>query len=167
MTRVLLLSGLLALSTLVAGCASTAMRGPPLDLEVLVYETEAAFMCGRCDSLKFSLAADGRMWIERGHWAPGRTVWLRDRRFEQVSPETAAQVLALVAPYRPAVDAPEHSAACEERFPDQGGVHLSWRSGGSGKTIRYSGCDPAQNEVLRQRLNDIPGLLGVKIEPHA
>lgn len=165
MTRRSFLAAVLAAVSL-AGCAGAPSWKAPVDLEVLTYRTQAPFMCSSCEGLEFALAADGRMWVLRTGRATKTRDW-RKRNFVQVAPERAAEVWALLEPYRPSADAPALGPACEEQIPDQGGVNVSWRTGGVEKTIMYSGCDPKVHGELRERLNAVPGMLGLRGGPFA
>lgn len=70
----------LAAVWVITGCASMK---PPADLPgggLITYETSPGPFCGRCDTLKLTVASDGRVWIEHGWWAGAYSDWTINRR---------------------------------------------------------------------------------------
>jgi hypothetical protein len=165
MTRAFLFATLVVAAGLSGGCL-TAPRNGPVGVEALVYETGDAFLCSPCEGLKVTLTPDGQMWVEQRRSRAGRRLALK-RTQARLPTDQARQVWELLEPYRPAAGAPRFSPACEELIPDQGAVHVTWRSAdGASKTIVYNACDPEAHRELRSRLNRVPGLLGLKGGPY-
>jgi len=147
-----------------AGCAPLT---PPASLPggtLISYETESGPFCGRCDSTKLSVASDGRVWIEQGHWAGRYEGWTVYRRLAKVGPERTEAFMRALEPYRPdGTLALNQQPPCKEFWTDMAGVRVSWREGDKTSRLFYNfGCDPDAHAKMRSALDGAPIMLGIK-----
>jgi len=148
----------------VAGCDTPGPPRPHAHGEVITYETEGGFLCGRCDALKVAVAADGAVWIEQGHWAGDYADWRTQERALHLPPQRIAAFRGALARYRPArdlgLDAPE---SCATFWSDQPGLRVTWDDGRARVRLVYNyGCDPEARRAMREELERAPLLLGVR-----
>ncbi|PXA93024.1 hypothetical protein DMC47_23000 [Nostoc sp. 3335mG] len=148
----------------VAGCASLKPPGSIEGGTLISYETESGPFCGRCDSTKFSVGSDGRVWIEQGHWAGHYKQWTVYRRMVRVGPERADAFRRALEPYRPdGTLALNEQPPCKELWTDMGGISVSWIEGGKTSRLSYNfGCDPDVHAHMRAALAGAPATLGIK-----
>lgn len=153
------------------GCAAESMTVPPLDGlgEVIIYETSPGPMCGRCDTTKLTLAADGRIWVEHGYWAGEYRNWRTRVRVVQSTPEAFAQFRARLSPYRPVGRLWLRDAdGCGTFLYDGSEVRLQWQGGPGRSELWFTdSCDPAVHAPMFEAvslaidslgLGDLPGV---------
>lgn len=154
---------LLGIVALLSGCASS--REPQRASEDrILYATSPGPFCGRCDSLKLTVWPDGRVSVERGHWAGRYTDWRVSRKSLKATPEQAALFRQLLAPYRPAgavrFDGPPHCATLTDDLP---GVGVTWLEARREDHLEFSfGCDTETRSLVVEVLRGAPALLGVE-----
>lgn len=148
------------------GCVTLPTTPPPPANELITYETMPGPFCGRCDTMKFAAASDGRVWVERGHWESSYSDWQVERYEVVRSPAEYAQFRVLIAPYRPpgelTLDDP--SPQCSSFMTDLGEVAVTWRGGGTDAYLRYNyGCDPEKRAAMAEVLRSAPSILRIDL----
>lgn len=155
-------TGLLSGIWLLTGACATPP--PPVDLsgDVIIYETSPGPWCGRCDTLKITAAADGRVWIERGYWAGDYRDWRQSRQLVVHSPEEVAAFRAVLEPHRPRGELLLQDEGCETFLTHMENRRIVWRSAGGVDLLAYNfGCDANKRGQLRDDLNAAPDALGI------
>ncbi|NEX94893.1 hypothetical protein [Caulobacter sp. 17J65-9] len=150
---------------LLASCASTPPAPGP-GVELITYKTSPGGpICEPCETLAFTAASDGRVWVERGYSLPGEhREWRTVRHRRQVTPEQFARFREALAAYRPVgerrmTDAPP----CKTFTYDLAQVTLTWRGGGPDGLLQYDfGCDLEAPEDVPMALMIAPTLLGLE-----
>lgn len=145
MGRSAILSALIA--TAMAGCATVEPPPVPHNLERIVYQQQSGPFCGRCQLHTVTLAADGRAWIETGHWADRETWAIDNLRMERVGPETYTQLYAVLAPYHPGANQTAYSseADCADEIEDLSSAAITWidETGSAQRHVSF-GCRDGQ-----------------------
>lgn len=159
-SKLLRVAGILGL----AGCAPLT---PPATLRggtLISYETEAGPFCGRCDSTKLSVASDGQVWIEQGHWAGRYEGWTVYRRVVRVGSKRAEAFERALEPYRPdGTLALNQQPPCKTFWTDMAGVRVTWTESGMTSRLFYNfGCDPDAHAKMRSALDGAPMTLEIK-----
>ena len=151
-----------ATSMVFAVCASQPARSEPGEL--ITYETQPAPFCGRCDTIKLEASSDGRVRIERGHWAGRYRDWRIVRKTVRVTPEQFASFREALAPYRPDGELRlNDELPCKTLNTDQGGASVSWRGGGADAHLAYNrGCDGEARAAMVKALEVAPSSLGLQ-----
>jgi len=145
-----------------AGCATP--RTTATQSEFITYTTRQGPFCGRCDSLKVEVAVDGRVSVERGHWAGRYKDWRVSRRTFRVPPEQAVLFHQRLAPYRPAgSDRLNELGSCKTLTEDLPEVSVSWSGPGRDDRLDFAfGCDFDTRAPIREALRDAPAILGLQ-----
>jgi hypothetical protein len=148
-----------------ASCATPVAPSPDnLPGEAIVYETSPGPWCGRCDTLKITAAADGRIWVERGWWAGNYKNWRKKHEALTVTPERLAAFKALLDQHRPrgALWLREPGPNCEVFWSDSEERIVSWWGPKGEDKLWYNfGCDPETKAALRNDLKAAPEALGI------
>jgi hypothetical protein len=157
------LSVVALVSLALAGCVTLPTSPPEPGGELITYETAPGPFCGRCDSVKFAAASDGRVWIEEGHWAGRYTDWEVTKRRAHLTAAQFARFRQRLLPYRPSeaarVDGPE---TCKAFASDSAEIVVVWRGGGPDARLVFDfGCDAETRAAMREALQSAPALLGV------
>jgi len=152
----------LAWALAVGGCASLGPPRPGRNGEVITFETEGGYLCGRCESLKLIVASDGSIWVAQGHWAG--TYSEEIQRPLHLPPVRVAAFRAALARYRPAADLfLTDTPPCKTFWTDQPGLHVTWDDGRTPvRLVLNYGCDPEERAAMRRDLEHAPALLGIR-----
>lgn len=153
-----------AMALLVAACAATRRTSSPSTGELIVYETVPGPFCGRCDSMKLTVTADGLVSVERGHWAGRYKDWRVSKQTLRATPAQAALFRSRLAPYRPSgsvhFNGPPHCKLLTSDLPE---VSISWSQPGQMDRLTFDfGCDTNAMTAMREALRDAPTALGVE-----
>jgi hypothetical protein len=132
------------------------------DGELITYESQPGPFCGECETLKLTAASDGRVWIERGHWAGNYEDWRTTVREHQLTPEEFRRFRAALGPYRPSGTRTLDEGACASFISDGGGVSIRWRGGGGDAELFYNfGCDPENRREMFRAITHAPAVFGL------
>ena len=135
-----------------AACATHAGSGPKSGVEQISFRPQSPPFCGRCETTNLVVSADGRMVIERGHWAGNYRNWQRRRKVRQVAPGQFAAFKGILEPYKPQRGTEPSETVCLNYMTDNDGVIVEW-IGHDGHRARVFdfGCldDRAMNEAVR------------------
>jgi hypothetical protein len=144
-----------------AGCATIA--SPPSE-ELITYETHPPPFCGKCDTIRVVAASDGRVRVERGHWAGLYRDWRIVRQDVRVTPEQFARFRETLAPYRPQDELRlNDQPPCKTFTPDLGEVSVSWRGRGADARMAFNrGCERETRSAMAQALQAAPSALGLQ-----
>ncbi len=132
--------------------------------ERITYATSQGPFCGRCESLKVVAAVDGRVSVERGHWAGRYKVWRVSRQMFRVLPEQVALFRERLAPYRPAGSVRMNELAqCNTLTDDLPEVSVTWSGPDRDDHLTFAfGCDFDTRVSMREALRDAPAALGLQ-----
>jgi hypothetical protein len=146
-----------ALCALLSACASAS---PSPDVERISFEPSPPPFCGRCETTRFTVGADGLLRGETGYWAGRYTDWRRQRFTRRVTPEQFAAFKQRLEPYRPDADRSVNQYACGAYIPDDAGVRIAWELGEERRTLHVDlGC--ADDRAMNDALVDAPRALGL------
>jgi hypothetical protein len=136
----------------IAGCAAQSTLPLASGVERISLRPQPPPFCGRCETAAVVVSADGRLVIERGHWAGNYRNWKRRREVRQVTPEQFAAFKGILETYKPSQNTPPGGTACANYISDNDGAIVEW-IGGDGRRARVFdfGCldDRAMNEAVR------------------
>ena len=157
---------IVATLALLAACASTK---PPVELAggvVISYETEGVPFCSPCNVVKFTVASDGRVWLEQTQCAAFYKNCTVRRRQLSVSQDQFSTFHKELEPFRPKgtlnLLGPD-PALCKEWTNDLAGVRISWREGSEASQLLYNfGCDPASHTAMLEAVRSAPDALAIK-----
>lgn len=145
-------------AAMLAGCVSSHPVDP--NIERIAFEPMAPPFCGRCESTKFVVGADGVLRIETGYYAGHYRDWRRHREVRRVTPDQFADFKARLAPYREEANVVIGEAGCRKYHTDDAGLRVEWVSGSERRVRIFDfGCedDPALNKIVLSA----PGALGL------
>ena len=135
---------------------------PATDNAVISFANTPGEHCGTCETVKISVAASGKVLIERGKWSYDHRNWLYRRSTSNVGPERAAAFAARLGADRPNGDQVlAGDATCPATEDD--GLTIEWISSVRQDllTVQFR-CPTGRDSQLAQRLRHAPGLLGLR-----
>lgn len=148
-----------------AACASTASEPRAIEVGSISYEvTSVGPFCGRCETVKFTIAPSGRTSVERGHWAGSYRSWRIERSRLQVSPDRYAALRDSLGGYRPSGTLQRNSSTnCATFTEDLPEVLVTWHAADHHDQLRFGfGCEKDQTAMMREALRNAPSFVGVR-----
>jgi len=135
---------------------------PATDNAIISFANTPGEHCGTCETVKISVAASGKVLIERGKWGYDHRNWIYRRSTTNVGPERAAAFAARLGVDRPNGDQLlAGDATCPATEDD--GLTIEWISSARHDllTVQFR-CPTGRDSQLAERLRHAPDLLGLR-----
>ncbi|WP_447728196.1 DUF6438 domain-containing protein [Sphingomonas koreensis] len=129
----------------------------PVTSEAIEYQTGPCF--GRCPVYRFQVSPSGA-----GSFTGIRFTAVTGQRNFRATPEQAAALAQLLAPYRPATGRTRRYAhgepGCERAATDMPSAEVRWRGRRSTTTLYFDfGCDREANHAMAAAIGNAPDLI--------